>query len=647
MMPFVDIDQLNFCLVQQFGDEYGWNSQSVANVNHKVAMMRVVKNGHVRDIRGSINYDVHAMESYDVIIVNCSLHDWDSIHSSEITNSLKMLQWTSELKKVYPDKMIGITPEGTAGSLDRSPIQFQALWCEVVTEIDFLLIYELEAISYYQAMTPKPVIPLYHYMPEPEDYEPALSSGEKEQSIMIGANDFIAGKNTIGSLLVYKELKTMFPDLKAKLMFAKTPHRKPIVDLLRRLNIKDVTIQKATPWFYYFKYLASSSIGLHLEQTITAGRFPLDCALAGIPCVSTNATAQQILYPYTTVDSFDSQAALAQCFKLLKDKEYYDQVSSYAQNRLANGSWSKTAIRKLFENLIHEVQKFRRPESAPLFKDPSLLALRPNPYQEKEETIVMGRGETGLVSVCVNTWNSLEKYTKPCIESILKFTLPRNRYQKYELVICDNASTDGTVEYLQELEQRLDNITVVYNKTNRGCPGGRNDMIKVARGEYLAVLDYDTEIHGYTEDGEDWINYMLKTLDNLGAEACGPLLEFEPLLNYWYLVDAIILYERSVFDKVGLYDERFSPYGYDNADFGYRMMKNGISIQPFSGYPFPVSHPGVGAEGWTTEDKLQELERLKRLFVDKWAIDSVALDRLYPGRDPNFPTGIYREGGPI
>ena len=62
-----------------------------------------------------------------------------------------------------------------------------------------------------------------------------------------------------------------------------------------------------------------------------------------------------------------------------------------------------------------------------------------------------------LTSIIILTYNQL-KYTKLCIESIRKFTY-KNRY---ELIVVDNNSTDGTVSWLKE----QDDIKLILNNEN-------------------------------------------------------------------------------------------------------------------------------------------------------------------------------------
>jgi glycosyltransferase involved in cell wall biosynthesis len=92
------------------------------------------------------------------------------------------------------------------------------------------------------------------------------------------------------------------------------------------------------------------------------------------------------------------------------------------------------------------------------------------------------------VSLMMVTYNRLN-LTKPTIESIYKNTdLPFN------LIIVDNASTDGTIEYLNELKNNNDNIHLHFNNENRGIARGRNRALKMAEDlntKWFATLDND------------------------------------------------------------------------------------------------------------------------------------------------------------
>ena len=78
------------------------------------------------------------------------------------------------------------------------------------------------------------------------------------------------------------------------------------------------------------------------------------------------------------------------------------------------------------------------------------------------------------LSIITLTYNNLS-YTKKFIESLYKYT------QDFELIIVDNGSTDGTVEYLKT----LNSVKLILNKENLGFSKGNNQGIGIAEGEYI------------------------------------------------------------------------------------------------------------------------------------------------------------------
>ena len=87
------------------------------------------------------------------------------------------------------------------------------------------------------------------------------------------------------------------------------------------------------------------------------------------------------------------------------------------------------------------------------------------------------------VSVLMPAYNTAS-YIGDAIESILAQTFP-----DYELLICDDASTDNTLEIISSFNDRR--IRVLKNKTNQGIPFSRNRLVEAAQGQYLAWLDAD------------------------------------------------------------------------------------------------------------------------------------------------------------
>lgn len=87
-----------------------------------------------------------------------------------------------------------------------------------------------------------------------------------------------------------------------------------------------------------------------------------------------------------------------------------------------------------------------------------------------------------MVSILITTYNSAAQL-KACLESVLQ-----QEFSDREIIVIDNASSDGTREVLQEFETRA---RVIYNDTNRGFSGGQNQAIGLARGDWMLSLNPD------------------------------------------------------------------------------------------------------------------------------------------------------------
>jgi poly(ribitol-phosphate) beta-N-acetylglucosaminyltransferase len=95
-----------------------------------------------------------------------------------------------------------------------------------------------------------------------------------------------------------------------------------------------------------------------------------------------------------------------------------------------------------------------------------------------------------LVSVVVPVHNP-GRYIEPCIRSILRQTLPRDRF---EAVFVDDGSTDGTTERLKRLAQEQPHVRSIHLPASGGPGRPRNVGLEAARGTYVQFLDADDEL---------------------------------------------------------------------------------------------------------------------------------------------------------
>ncbi|WP_366923002.1 glycosyltransferase [Metallumcola ferriviriculae] len=250
--------------------------------------------------------------------------------------------------------------------------------------------------------------------------------------------------------------------------------------------------------------------------------------------------------------------------------------------------------------------------------------------------IGQGKGSSGtpLTSIVILTYNNLE-YSKLCIDSIRKYTA----IDSYELIVVDNHSADGTVQWLKE--QR--DIRCIFNKENYGFPKGCNQGIQIAAGDSILLLNNDTVVT------PNWLDNLKAALDSskdIGAvgavtNSCSNyqvvpaqytnLEEMFRFANKYNVSDAnkweerlrlvgfCMLIRKEVVDKVGLLDEQFTPGNFEDDDYSLRVRQAGYRLllckDTF------IHHFGSASFGKRSEAYNQLLRTNSKKFQAKWGVD--------------------------
>lgn len=94
--------------------------------------------------------------------------------------------------------------------------------------------------------------------------------------------------------------------------------------------------------------------------------------------------------------------------------------------------------------------------------------------------------EQPLVSVIMGVYNAKESLLEKAINSILMQT-----YENFEFIICDDASTNGTYEWLEKYAKKDKRIRLLHNSENMRLASTLNICIKAAKGTLLARQDDD------------------------------------------------------------------------------------------------------------------------------------------------------------
>lgn len=96
-----------------------------------------------------------------------------------------------------------------------------------------------------------------------------------------------------------------------------------------------------------------------------------------------------------------------------------------------------------------------------------------------------GIGTQPLVSVCVPSYN-YGRFLSDCIRSVQEQTLP-----DWELLICDDCSTDGTKEIVERYVAEDERVRYIRNECRLGMNANLSRVAQQARGKYLKILCAD------------------------------------------------------------------------------------------------------------------------------------------------------------
>lgn len=156
------------------------------------------------------------------------------------------------------------------------------------------------------------------------------------------------------------------------------------------------------------------------------------------------------------------------------------------------------------------------------------------------------------ISVIVPIYNG-EQYIENCVDELSRQTL-----NNFEIILIDDGSTDKTLEILQRIKIKYENV-MVYTKKNGGAGTARNYGIEKARGEYIAFLDVDDKYAN-----EHVLKILYQTAKKNNALICGGSLEFQT-------TDLQNQNKKHIFESEGYMD--FKEYQFDYGFFRFIYSK--------------------------------------------------------------------------
>lgn len=208
-------------------------------------------------------------------------------------------------------------------------------------------------------------------------------------------------------------------------------------------------------------------------------------------------------------------------------------------------------------------------------------------------------------SVVIPTYNNCERFLKPCVDSIFKYT----DLSSIELIISANGCTDNTKRYLDYLISAFefyglkDNIKYIVHGQPLGYARACNEGIRLATADRIVLLNNDIILLDQAKN--QWLEMLERPfLEDPGVGICGPVCQHSPDAGHDFCVFFCAMIDRKVFDRVGLLNESYGAGTGEDVEFCIEAVRAGfklaepapkklISPEMYAG-PFPIYHYGEG-----------------------------------------------------
>ena len=243
--------------------------------------------------------------------------------------------------------------------------------------------------------------------------------------------------------------------------------------------------------------------------------------------------------------------------------------------------------------------------------------------------------EKPQVSIVIPVYNKWV-YTAACLRSLVEARCQSS----FEVIVVDDGSSDDSFERLQSIE----GLTAIRNEENLGFIGSCNRGAEAARGEYIVMLNNDTQVL----DG--WLDALLDTFtqfpdtglagarlvypDGRLQEAGGIIFNDGSGWNYGkfdqadrpeyqytreadYCSGACIVMKTELFRELGGFDSHYAPAYYEDTDLAFRVRAHGLKVRIQANATI-VHHEGItsGTDLNSGAKRYQAVNRDK--FLERW-----------------------------
>lgn len=209
-----------------------------------------------------------------------------------------------------------------------------------------------------------------------------------------------------------------------------------------------------------------------------------------------------------------------------------------------------------------------------------------------------------MISIIIPTFNRKD-WLEECLNALAKEV----KSEECEIIIVDDGSTDGTVNFLKNFSSERKIKISTYLQERGGPAKARNFGVRMSKSDIVCFLDDDSIVH------PNWLDELMKTFKNIDSRYVAVkgkvkayqntflpkfLEEYIHISNSWATNN--IAFRKSIFLKAGGFDETFTFAAWEDLDLGFRLERMGY--RRFFKSEMIVHHPH--------ED---DLEKLKRKFM--------------------------------
>ena len=189
---------------------------------------------------------------------------------------------------------------------------------------------------------------------------------------------------------------------------------------------------------------------------------------------------------------------------------------------------------------------------------------------------------SAYVSIVIPVYNC-EKYIETAVNSVLN-----QSFSDFEIVIINDASTDGTSSILQSLQEKDSRIRVIEQKKNLGVAKTRNKAFEYCRGKFIALLDADDfwfenklkeQLEMQKKTNADLVYCSYAIVNENGERICDDFIVPETTNLKSTLVQSVINCSTALFKAELVSDFRFrEDYYHEDLVFWIDLLRSGIKV---------------------------------------------------------------------